>query len=252
MRWVTCFLATLALALMIGATALADVFFFTTGDPDYRLAAAVRVPSKGLIEIEAADDFILDRETVIWHASFRGLLPPEVPLSDVSEVVTELYRVFPLDSDTERQIQVPTRVNSPSDNAFTERESFEGELFFEVTLLNSDSGADNSVVDGIFPEPDQMTGGEGPVAGQEILIDVYYNLPLNLPAGHYFIIPQVLLDSGGTFLWLSAPHPQFTGDLQMWIRNSKLDPDWLRVGTDIVGGTTFNGSFTLVGETIGP
>jgi len=36
----------------------------------------------------------------------------------------------------------------------------------------------------------------------------------------------------------------------MWIRNADLDPDWLRVGTDIVGGTTFNGSFSLSGETI--
>ena len=34
----------------------------------------------------------------------------------------------------------------------------------------------------------------------------------------------------------------------MWIRNSNLDPDWLRVGTDIVGGTTFNGTFSLIGS----
>jgi hypothetical protein len=37
--------------------------------------------------------------------------------------------------------------------------------------------------------------------------------------------------------------------LQQWVRNANLDPDWLRVGTDIVGGTTFNGSFSLLGET---
>jgi hypothetical protein len=38
----------------------------------------------------------------------------------------------------------------------------------------------------------------------------------------------------------------------MWIRNADLDPDWLRVGTDIVGGSpppTFNGTFSLWGET---
>ena len=32
-----------------------------------------------------------------------------------------------------------------------------------------------------------------------------------------------------------------------------LDPDWLRIGTDIVGGTTpptINAAFTLAGETI--
>ena len=54
-------------------------------------------------------------------------------------------------------------------------------------------------------------------------------------------------------LWLSAPGPPaFAGDLQMWIRNADLDPDWLRVGTDIVDGASspkFNGSFPLRGET---
>ena len=56
------------------------------------------------------------------------------------------------------------------------------------------------------------------------------------------------------FLWLSASRPidasgtPFAPDLQSWIRNAQLDPDWLRVGTDIVGGTTFNAAFTLTGE----
>jgi len=36
-------------------------------------------------------------------------------------------------------------------------------------------------------------------------------------------------------------------------RDEMLDPDWLRIGTDIVGGTTpptFNAAFTLAGEAI--
>jgi len=37
--------------------------------------------------------------------------------------------------------------------------------------------------------------------------------------------------------------------LQTWIRNASLEPDWLRVGTDIIGGTTFNAAFALTGET---
>ena len=43
------------------------------------------------------------------------------------------------------------------------------------------------------------------------------------------------------------------GDLQAWIRNSNLAPDWLRIGTDIIGGATpptFNMTFSLTGETI--
>jgi hypothetical protein len=43
------------------------------------------------------------------------------------------------------------------------------------------------------------------------------------------------------------------GDLQAWIRNSDLAPDWLRIGTDIIGGTTpptFNMTFSLAGTTL--
>jgi hypothetical protein len=59
-------------------------------------------------------------------------------------------------------------------------------------------------------------------------------------------------------LWLSAPRPGtpfppgFT-DLQSWTRDVGIEPDWLRVGTDIVGGTTpptFNASFVLNGLTV--
>lgn len=107
------------------------------------------------------------------------------------------------------------------------------------------------MIDGIHPAPDQHTGGDGGVAGQAVEFHVVFTEPVDLPAGHYFFVPQVRLRGvGGNFLWLTAHHPQFTGDLQMWIRNADLDPDWLRVGADIVGGTTFNGSFSLSGETI--
>jgi len=48
-----------------------------------------------------------------------------------------------------------------------------------------------------------------------------------------------------------APGTPFMGDLQAWIRNSDLNPDWLRIGTDIIGGTpvqTFNMALSLSGE----
>jgi hypothetical protein len=38
--------------------------------------------------------------------------------------------------------------------------------------------------------------------------------------------------------------------LQTWIRNAELDPDWLRVGTDIVGAGSFNGVFSLEGNAV--
>src|SRR4029079_10038061 len=77
--------------------------------------------------------------------------------------------------------------------------------------------------------------------------------PIILLAGHYFFRPEVLLTSGD-FLYLSSPKviPAAT-DLQAWIRNSNLAPDWLRIGTDIVGGApapNFNMTFSLAGETV--
>ncbi len=89
------------------------------------------------------------------------------------------------------------------------------------------------------------------MSGEEVRFNVTFTSPFTLPAGQYFFVPQVELASGD-FLWLSAPKPivsgtPFTGDLQTWIRNSNLDPDWLRVGTDIIGSGTFNAAFSLDG-----
>jgi hypothetical protein len=89
-----------------------------------------------------------------------------------------------------------------------------------------------------------------------IQIDITFTPPVVLAADHYFFRPEVEVPGG--FLYLSAPKPivapgtPFMGDLQAWIRNSDLKPDWLRIGTDIIGGTpvqTFNMAFSLTGET---
>jgi len=232
--------------------ALAAPFDFSTGSPDGLMATASRPDSPGKIEIESADDFILASQTRIDHATFTGLLPSGTPLSNVGAVGVEIYRVFPKDSDTVRTAQVPTRANSPSDVAFTSRDSATAGLGFTVSLLNSSFTTANSVLNGIHPFPSQTTDGEGPVTGQEVQFNVDFLTPLNLPADHYFFIPQVQLATGD-FLWLSAPKPTvppFAPDLQTWIRNANLAPDWLRVGTDIVGKGAFNGTFSLSGETV--
>src|SRR5262249_23674840 len=50
-----------------------------------------------------------------------------------------------------------------------------------------------------------------------------------------------------------TPFPAGATDLQTWMRfDPGLAPDWLRVGADIIGGTTFNGSFSLSGHTVKP
>jgi len=248
-------LAISAMTLAWAATA-ASPFSFSPGAPDGRMATASRPESHRKIEIESADDFILPSETQLDQASFAGLLFHGGP-GEIRQVRVEIYRVFPNDSDTTRTPQVPTRTNSPSDNAFADRSSADGTLQFTVTVIKHHHHfeAANSVIDGIHPSTDQTTGGEGPVAGHEVLFEVVFEPPLDLPADHYFFVPQVELQGrDSNFLWLSAPFPQFTGDLQMWIRNADLDPDWLRIGSDIVGptpasGPKFNGSFSLSGNT---
>ena len=101
------------------------------------------------------------------------------------------------------------------------------------------------MVNGINAFPNQFTGGEGPVSGQEVMISVNFTTPILLDADHYFFRPEALLSSGD-FLWLSAPRPQFTGDLQSWMRNDNLAPDWSRIGTDITNQGPFDASFLAV------
>jgi hypothetical protein len=246
----------LGLALYSVPSAAAATFAFSTGNPDGRMAMASRPDSPGKPEIEAADDFVLSAATAITHATFTGLLPSS---GSVQAIDLEIYRVFPLDSNTTRIPLVPTRVNSPSDVDFQERDSTQGQLSYSVQVNNNSFTASNSVLNGIHPLPNQTTGGEGSVTGQEVTFVVTLRNPFLLPAGHYFFVPQVELSGpvSSNFYWLSTAHPVAapgtpfpvgTPDLQAWIRNSALEPDWLRVGTDIVGGLTpplFNAAFTL-------
>jgi hypothetical protein len=260
-------LALLSAALWPWMPARADSFFFSTGNPDGKMATASRPSSAGKIEIETGDDFVLTQSTSLTSATFVGLLPTGAPLSDIAEVRVEIYRVFPNDSDVNRTSgpptfstdRVPTRVNSPADVELDDRDTASGNLTFTPNIIGSSFTAANSVLNGINPKPNFNTGGEGPVTGQEVQFNVNFTTPFNLPADHYFFVPQVQLSSSGDFFWLSAPRPIVapgtpfppgTTDLQAWIRNENLAPDWLRIGTDIVGGNpapTFNMTFSLSG-----
>ncbi|HEY1783403.1 MAG TPA: PEP-CTERM sorting domain-containing protein [Roseiarcus sp.] len=241
------------------------------------MATATRPGTGAPFEIESADDFVLTHSTSITSATFTGLLPLGASAANVKDVVVEIYQVFPKDSEVGRTTgpltmppfqtpQVPTRQNSPSDNAFDTRDPTTG-LTFSTRVVDSAFTAANSVTPGtINPKPGQTTGGDGAVRGEEVQFNVAFATPFSLPADHYFFVPQVQLDDGD-FLWLSAlrpivspagtPFPPGFTDLQEWTRDAispnNLDPDWLRVGTDIVGGTpapTFNAAFSLSGTTI--
>jgi hypothetical protein len=167
--------------------------------------------------------------------------------------------VFPLDSTNPPDGRVLTRVNSPSDNNFAAADSALGQFTFKTTVLNPSFTAANSVVNGINPLPNQFTGGEGPVTGEEVEFDLTFITPFELGPDHVFFRPEVDLGSAGDFLWLSAPKPivppgtPFAPDLQSWTRNDGLGalaPDWSRIGTDITHQGPFNATFSLVGFTV--
>ena len=245
--------ASLAWVGPVGATP----FFFSSGNPDGLMASGSRPSSAGKIEIETGDDFVVGGGTLkLTSATFQGLLPVGSQLSNISQVVVEIYRVFPNDSTNPPSGNVPTRVNSPSDVAFDSRDSGSGTLSFTPGIQASSFTAANSVLNGINRFPNQTTLGEGAVTGQQVQFNVVFNTPFVLPADHYFFVPQVQLASGD-FFWLSAPRPIVppgtpfppgATDLQSWIRNENLDPDWLRIGTDIIGAGAFNAAFTVNGD----
>jgi len=243
--------ATLAFGAWLATPAWADTFFFTTGAPDGRLGAASRPASASKVETETADDFILADTTVISRATIIGLVPSGTPLANITQVEVELYHIFPLDSGPFDN-KVPTRVNSPSDVEISSatRDSSNGTLAFTASVLSGTFRVANTVVNNIAVN----THGEGPATGEEVQITIAFTTPIILPAGHYFFRPEVLV-TGGDFLYLSTPRvaPIFVGDLQAWIRNTPLKPDWLRIGTDIIDGTparTFNMAFSLTGDTV--
>jgi hypothetical protein len=246
-------------------------FAFSTGIPDGKIATIAEPANahNSQVEFESADDFVLGSETVIRHASFTGLLTGGATPEDVSNVVVEIYRLFPKDSDTTRTPGVPTRFNSPSDVAFQSRDSADKGLNFDVDVLSARFTAQASV-----SSADKIgvnSKGNGPVTGEEVEFDITFrNHPLDLPPDHYFFVPQVGLSDGAPagahFLWLSAakpvvppgtPFPPGATDLQSWMRDDPpLAPDWLRIGTDIIKDgspptfTTYNAAFELSGQVV--
>jgi hypothetical protein len=247
--------------------------FFSTGVPDGRIATIVEPANahNSRVEYESADDFVLSSETKLNHASFTGLLTGGARPRDVKNVVIEIYRVFPNDSNVGRTSgaptfstpQVPTRVNSPSDFAFKSLDSGHRQLNFRTRVLSQRFAALASVSS--VKAISVKSCGNGSVTGKEVEFDVTFGKhPLDLPAGHYFFVPRVGLGrnaaAGSHFLWLSArrpivppgtPFPAGNTDLQSWMRDDPpLAPDWLRVGADIIGGTTFNATFEVSGESV--
>src|SRR5215470_12596426 len=129
-------LLVVALSLLTGCLivfpASAAPFSFSTGNPDGLIGTASRPDALGAFEIESADDFLLTQPTSINSVSFTGLLVGgNISNLALAQTVLEIYRVFPADSNVARTSgpptfstpQVPTRVNSPSDVEFDDRDT---------------------------------------------------------------------------------------------------------------------------------
>src|SRR5690349_2310220 len=143
------------LLLLTASLAFPAAVIFDNDHPNNNIGVATGVSN---IEHETGDDFLLGGQTSIISATFTGLFLAGQSVPTASDVAVEIYRVFPLDSDTGRTPNVPTRANSPSDVAFTSRDSGAGELLFGTSVLNANFTANNSVVVGIHPSPTQTTG----------------------------------------------------------------------------------------------
>src|SRR5262245_19517682 len=264
-------LSFIAATVALATPAWAEPFFFSTGNPDGLLGALSQPADVGTLETETADDFNLTATTSITSATIFGLIPEGTSLASIENVEVEIYHVFPGapgDSDVNRTSgpptfstsQVPTRANSPADNEIdtATRDGSQGTLRVTASVVKAGFSVANSVVRGINPTPNNVTRGEGARTGDLVEIAITFTPPIVLPADHYFFRPEVLVN-GGEFLYVSAPRPivapgtPFLSDLQSWIRNSALSPDWLRIGRDIIGGNpapAFNQAFSLTGETV--
>jgi len=251
------------LPALLAGSAYAETVLYNNDIPDGKIATLSRPDSPGVTERETADDFLLSSHSLVTGGSFTGLLPKGATISNIN---VEIYGV----QLTEKGVRVvPTRVNSPTDNAIIE-EDIAGGLSFHTHTQNNGVGVANSVINNINPGASSavtVTGGEGGQSGEEVRVEFSLAHPFDLAAGHYFFVPQVQLDNGN-FLWLSAGKPigafgstPFNGDLQTWIRNQEqadggISPDWERVGTDVIGGgpapATYNGAFRLVGTAVVP
>ena len=248
-------LCTLAVLLALITSPAFAAVIYNNDTPNNLIGVSTNPAGAGRIEHETGDDFILNASTLITGGTFTGLIPTG---ATIANVVVEIYRVFPKDSVFPPDNRVITRVNSPSDNAFDSRDASLSTLTFTTSVLAGSFTVSNSVVNGINAFPNQTTSGEGPRTGQEVRFSVNFATPFSLPADHYFFVPQEGLSAGSTFLWLSADRPivgqfAFAPDLQAWTRDANLDPDWSRVGTDIVGGATpptFNLAFSLDGTQV--
>ena len=161
MRQVYSCLITRGLVCLIASSAFGATIYNNL-TPSNLMGIATRPATGGAFEIEAGDDFFLGSQTLITSATFDGLIVSGTGgTPSISDIVAEMYNVFPLDSNTVRLPNVPTRANSPSDVAFASKDSAANELTFTSSVISQTFTVLNSVQPGgIHPSPNQTTQGQ--------------------------------------------------------------------------------------------
>ena len=205
-------------AVVMPLPAAADAFVFSTGNPDGLMATATRPESAGKFEIETGDDFVLTQHTSITGVSFTGLIPKGASPSIITNVVLEIYRVFPADSNVGRTSgpptfstpNVPTRVNSPSDVAF--RQFSRGRSLAAIVLQPSFTAPNSVQPGGIHPLPNVFTNGNGPVTGEEIKITVNSYHAVRFACGSLLLRPASRIIEWGLSLALRTEADRSAGN----------------------------------------
>src|SRR5215475_8304981 len=101
-------IAAFGLSGILAGSAYGDVIYNNL-TPNNSIGIAARPGLPGSFEIEAGDDFVATSPVSITSASFVGLeVPGSTGLPAVQDLVVEIYRVFPNDSNVGRTSGPPT------------------------------------------------------------------------------------------------------------------------------------------------
>ena len=258
-------------AVMMPLPAAADPFFFSTGNPDGKIATATRPESAGKFEIESADDFSLTAQTSITGATFTGLLTEGSTTANIGQVVVEIYQVFPNGSDVGRTSgapvfstnRVPTRANSPSDVALDSRDfpwdRLASKLRFWLIPSRHSTASNLAVYIRCLVKLPAATVSDrvGSTIHSEFFNPVRFGCGSILlrPASH-LISPWGLSLALGTEGFVPSRHafPRRFYDLQSWTRARCWTPTGCGWGPTSLavhsGKPTFNAAFSLTGVSV--
>jgi hypothetical protein len=221
-------------------------------------------------ETEAIDDFVINPAAfpsgfTVNRVRAQALLTD--PNAQITNLTVELYRTFPVDSNTTRSPQF-TRTNGPSDNGqdFADFASKEGKLSFTRSVQNPTFVLDRTIEPGADGKGVQVTDD---TSGQLVLLDMSLGSGITLAptnpfpsdnATHYWLELTAEVSSG-EFYWVQGTFPRSVPggapaageDRQTWFTTELISPDFRRV-SDIINqqdGTTapvFNSSMEIIGR----